>query len=257
MYELDVIPAIHIHRGRAVRLDRGAAGSEVALGDPVEWAQRFAADGARWLQVVDLDAARDEGSSQQLCRDLVTAVGDTTQVMFSGGIRDEASLQLAFETGVGRVLIGTAAQDSPEWCATAIDRYADRIVVGLDVLDGRVLAHGWASDVEDVPTAVEHLNEMGCARIVVRCLESDGRLTGPNYELLGQICARTGAAVIASGGIAEIEDLRRLRGLVPIGVEGAVVGTAFARGAFTLADANRVATGGRPVAPELAPEDRA
>lgn len=256
MYELDVIPAIHVHQGQAVRLDRGAVGSEVPLGNPVDWARRFAAEGARWLQVVDLDAARGQGTNAELCHDLVAAVAPDTHVMFAGGIRDEAALQHAFEQGVGRALIGTAAQDSPEWCATAIARFGERIVVGLDVRDGKVLAHGWASAADSVPTAVEHLNEMGCSRIVVRCLASDGMLTGPNYELLGQICARTKAAVIASGGIAEIEDLRRLRGLVPIGVEGAVVGTAFAKGQFSLADANRVARGDRPVSPEIAEEGR-
>lgn len=245
-----MIPAIHVHAGQAVQLDRGAVGSEVALGDALDWARRFADEGAQWLHLVDLDALRGEGDNDALCREVVDLLTPRTRVLYAGG-RDEDTLRRLLDGGVGRVLVGTHPADTPAWVAQVVADLGDRAVVGLDVGNGDRPGPGWAQHFESYPEAVESLNDMGASRVVVRCLSSDGRLTGPNYELLGGLCARTQAAVVASGGIATIEDLRRLRGLVSIGVEGAVVGTALSRGAFTLPEALRIATGERPVSPEI------
>lgn len=248
---LTVIPALHVHDGRAVRLLRGSAGAPIEQSDPTIWASRFAREGASWLQLVDLDAARESGDNSELCREIVTMVTPGTKVMLVADGHTNAELAQWFDAGVSRILVGTRVSDTPRTCEEAIAEFGDRVVVGLDVLDGGVLAPGWAEGLADVPAAVERLNAMGCARVVVRCLASDGMMSGPNYELLGALCARSTGAVVASGGISSIEDLRRLRGLVPIGVEGAVVGTALMQETFTLSEALRVATGKRPVGPEI------
>jgi phosphoribosylanthranilate isomerase len=229
------LPAVDVQNGQAVQLVQGVAGSEKVFGDPLAAAQRWQDDGAEWIHLVDLDAAFGRGSNADTIAEIVGAMD--LNVELSGGIRDDASLERALETGCSRVNIGTAALENPDWCVDIISSYGDRIAIGLDVKGTQLAARGWTREGGDVYETLAALSEAGCQRFVVTDVASDGMLTGPNLELLRAICSRTGAKVVASGGISSLADIRTLAGLVPIGVEGAIIGTALYVGSFTLTDA--------------------
>ena len=235
MESLVLLPAVDVQNGQAVQLVQGVAGSEKVFGDPLAAAQRWQHDGAEWIHLVDLDAAFGRGSNADTIAEIVEAMN--LDVELSGGIRDDASLERALETGCRRVNIGTAALENPDWCVDVISSYGDRIAIGLDVKGTRLAARGWTREGGDVYETLARLSDAGCQRFVVTDVASDGMLTGPNLELLSAICSRTDAKVVASGGISSLDDLRTLAGLVPIGVEGAIIGTALYVGNFTLTDA--------------------
>lgn len=236
--ELTLLPAVDVQDGQAVQLQQGVAGSEKVFGDPLEAARRWRSQGAHWIHLVDLDAAFGRGSNTELIRRVVGEMDVNVEV--SGGIRDQASLEAALGAGATRVNIGTAALENPQWCDEVVAEYGERVAIGLDVRGDRLAARGWTQEGGDLLEVLTRLEEAGCRRYVVTDVNSDGMLTGPNYDLLGKVCARTQGHVVASGGISTLEDLRQLRGLVPIGVEGAIVGTALYLGNFSLPDALRV-----------------
>jgi len=236
---LVLLPAVDVADGQAVRLVQGAAGSETDYGSPREAALAWQAAGAQWVHLVDLDAAFGRGSNREL---LAGVVGELdVDVELSGGIRDDTSLEAALATGCRRVNLGTAALENPDWCASAIARFGDRVAVGLDVriVDGihRLAARGWVSDGGELWEVLERLERQGCARYVVTDVTKDGTLTGPNLQLLRDVCAVTDAPVVASGGVSTVDDIRSIAELVPEGVEGAIVGKALYAGRFTLPDA--------------------
>jgi phosphoribosylanthranilate isomerase len=235
MSTLELLPAVDVQGGRAVQLTQGVAGSEKVFGDPLAAARRWQDGGAEWLHLVDLDAAFGRGSNAEVIADITAAM--ELKVELSGGIRDGASLERALATGCRRVNIGTAALENPDWCDRVIGEHGDRIAIGLDVRGSRLAARGWTREGGDLWETLDRLNAAGCARYVVTDVASDGMLSGPNLQLLRDVCARTDAPVVASGGISTLDDLRALRDLVPLGVEGAIVGTALYVGNFTLADA--------------------
>jgi 1-(5-phosphoribosyl)-5-[(5-phosphoribosylamino)methylideneamino] imidazole-4-carboxamide isomerase/N-(5'phosphoribosyl)anthranilate isomerase len=222
---LELLPAVDVAGGRAVRLVQGAAGSETEYGDPVDAALAWQAAGARWVHLVDLDAAFGRGDNHGLLRRVVAALD--VRVEMSGGIRD----------GAARVNLGTAALEDPAWCAGVIRRYGDLVAVGLDVRGTTLAARGWTEEGGELWPVLDRLERDGCARYVVTDVTKDGTLRGPNLELLRSVCARTDRPVVASGGVASLDDLRALAALVPLGVEGAVVGKALYAGAFTLQQA--------------------
>ena len=237
---LELLPAVDISGGQAVQLVQGVAGSEKRFGDPVEAALRWQEAGAEWIHLVDLDAAFGRGENREL---LATIVGRLDiDVEMSGGIRDDDSLAAALGAGCRRVNIGTAALESPGWCARVIAEHGDRIAIGLDVRGETLAARGWTRDGGNLYDVLERLDEQGCARYVVTDVNKDGMLQGPNLDLLRDVCARTDRPVVASGGITELADLEALMGLVtpagqPGGVEGAIVGTALYEARFTLTEA--------------------
>jgi len=232
---LQLLPAVDVAAGQAVQLVQGVAGTERVFGDPVESARRWQAGGAGWIHLVDLDAAFRRGHNRAVLREVVSAVD--VDVELSGGIRDDESLRAALATGCRRVNIGTAALEDPLWCARAIAEHGDRIAIGLDVRGTTLAARGWTRDGGDLWEVLERLDRDGCARYVVTDVNKDGMLAGPNVDLLRAVCARTDRPVVASGGISTLADLQTLAGLTPLGVEGAIVGTALYTGAFTLEDA--------------------
>ena len=232
---LELLPAVDVASGQAVRLVQGAAGSETSYGDPLDAALAWQRAGASWIHLVDLDAAFGRGSNAELLAAVVGALD--VDVEMSGGIRDDASLERALSTGCRRVNIGTAALENPSWVASAIARYGDQIAVGLDVRGTTLAARGWTEDGGELYQTLERLDAEGCARYVVTDVHRDGTLTGPNVGLLRDVCAATKAPVVASGGVSSLDDLRTLASLVPIGVEGAIVGKALYAGAFTLEEA--------------------
>jgi phosphoribosylanthranilate isomerase len=232
---LELLPAVDVADGKAVRLVQGEAGTETDYGDPLAAALAWQDAGAEWIHLVDLDAAFGRGSNADLLAEVVGAVD--VQVELSGGIRDDESLQRALATGCRRVNIGTAALEDPVWCASAIGRYGDRIAVGLDVRGTTLAARGWTQEGGELFETLARLDADGCARYVVTDVTKDGTLQGPNLELLRQVCAATDRPVVASGGVSVLEDLRALATLVPLGVEGAIVGKALYAGRFTLPEA--------------------
>jgi phosphoribosyl isomerase A len=232
---LTLLPAVDVTGGQAVRLVQGAAGSETGYGDPLEAALAWQRAGASWIHLVDLDAAFGRGSNAGLLAEMVRRVD--VAVELSGGIRDDESLARALRTGCARVNIGTAALEKPDWVRSVIARHGERIAVGLDVRGTRLAARGWTTEGGDLYQALDRLNSEGCARYVVTDVLKDGTLRGPNVSLLREVCARTTAPVVASGGVSSLEDLRAIVSLVPLGVEGAIIGTALYQGAFTLEQA--------------------
>ncbi|GAA4423932.1 bifunctional 1-(5-phosphoribosyl)-5-((5-phosphoribosylamino) methylidenea mino)imidazole-4-carboxamide isomerase/phosphoribosylanthranilate isomerase PriA [Georgenia halophila] len=239
---LQLLPAVDVVEGQAVRLFQGAAGSETAYGDPAEAAAAWVEQGAEWIHLVDLDAAFGRGSNHELLARIVDELD--VAVELSGGIRDDTSLERALDSGAARVNLGTAALENPDWTARAIARHGDRIAVGLDVRGTTLAARGWTRDGGDLWEVLTRLDGDGCARYVVTDVTKDGTLRGPNVELLDRVCERTDAPVVASGGIANLKDIATLRELTGAGVEGAIVGKALYTGAFTLTEALDVA--GRP-----------
>ena len=239
---LELLPAVDIADGRAVQLVQGVAGSGGEFGDPLDAALAWQEQGAEWLHLVDLDAAFGRGSNRELVDRIVGALD--IKVELSGGIRDAESLAAALATGCRRVNLGTAALEQPEWTAEAIAEHGDRIAVGLDVRGTTLAARGWTRDGGDLWETLARLDGEGCARYVVTDVNKDGMLAGPNLALLEQVCQRTSRPVVASGGVSTLDDIAALRGLVDAGVEGAIVGSALYRGAFTLPEALDVA--GRP-----------
>ena len=232
---LELLPAVDVAGGSAVRLVQGAAGTETSYGDPLDAALAWQNDGARWIHLVDLDAAFGRGNNAALLAELVDRLD--VAVELSGGIRDDASLRAALATGAARVNLGTAALEDPDWTSRAIREFGDRIAVGLDVRGTTLAARGWTRDGGDLWETLERLERDGCARYVVTDVTKDGTLQGPNLNLLREVCAHTDRPVVASGGVSSLADLRDLAALTEIGVEGAIVGKALYAGAFTLRDA--------------------
>jgi len=237
--KLEVLPAVDVKGGQAVRLVQGELGSESNYGAPIDAALDFQSAGAEWIHLVDLDAAFGIGSNAELLAEVIGKLD--IQVELSGGIRDDESLRRALATGCKRVNLGTAALENPEWTSRVIAEFGDRIAVGLDVRGRTLAARGWTKEGGDIFETIERLDKDGCARYVVTDVTKDGTLKGPNLDLLKSVCDVTRAPVVASGGISSLADIEALKSLVEIGVEGAIMGKALYAGAFTLEEALKVA----------------
>jgi len=240
--KLVLLPAIDVADGQAVRLTQGEAGSETSYGDPVDAAGDWTAQGAEWIHLVDLDAAFGRGNNHDVIRSVIKRVGGDALIELSGGIRDDASLEAALDTGATRINLGTAALENPEWAARVIAKFGELIAVGLDVRGTTLAARGWTEEGGDLFEVLDRLETAGCARYVVTDVTKDGTLQGPNLELLRSVAERTDRPVVASGGISNLEDIAALRALVPLGIEGAIVGKALYAKAFTLTEALSVAS---------------
>jgi len=235
MTSLILLPAVDVADGQAVRLVQGEADSATSFGDPLAAALDWQAGGAQWIHLVDLDAAFGRGENRNLLAEVIGKLD--VNVELSGGIRDDESLRAALATGCRRVNLGTAALEDPEWTSRVIGEFGDRIAVGLDVRGTVLAARGWTKEGGDIWETLDRLESDGCQRYVVTDVTKDGTLRGPNVDLLKQMCERTNMPVIASGGIATLDDLIELRALTDIGVEGAIVGKELYAQAFTLQEA--------------------
>ena len=233
--KLEILPAVDVKAGQAVRLVQGALGSESNYGSPIDAALDFQKAGAEWIHLVDLDAAFGTGSNSEIMSQVIGKLD--IKVELSGGIRDDETLERALKTGCRRINLGTAALEKPEWTARVISEFGDRIAVGLDVRGRTLAARGWTKDGGDLFETIARLDQVGCARYVVTDVTKDGTLAGPNLQLLRDVCGATSKPIVASGGVASLDDLVSLQNLVGIGVEGAIVGKALYAGAFTLKQA--------------------
>ena len=240
MKHLELLPAVDVKDGRAVRLVQGELSKESIYGAPLEVALEFQNAGAEWIHLVDLDAAFGRGDNSRMLAEIVGALD--IKVELSGGVRDDESLARAIATGCRRINLGTAALENPEWTARVIAEHGDLIAVGLDVRGQTLAARGWTSEGGDLFETLARLDRDGCARYVVTDVTKDGTLTGPNIDLLKSVCAATSKPVVASGGISNLSDIADLAALTSIGIEGAIVGKALYAGAFTLGEALKVAS---------------
>ncbi len=232
---LILLPAVDVKDGKAVRLVQGELQRETNYGEPLAAALDFQSAGAQWLHLVDLDAAFGRGSNHELLAEVVGKLD--IKVELSGGIRDDESLERALATGCARINLGTAALENPDWTSTVIKKYGERIAVGLDVRGHTLAARGWTQEGGDLFETVARLDRDGCTRYVVTDVAKDGTMQGPNLALLKEVAAATHAPIIASGGVSTLDDIRALRELTSIGIEGSIVGKSLYAGAFTLEEA--------------------
>jgi phosphoribosyl isomerase A len=233
---LELLPAVDVADGKAVRLTQGEAGSETDYGSPLEAAQTWINAGAEWIHLVDLDAAFGRGDNRKIIQEVVDACKGV-KIELSGGIRDDASLEAALSAGATRVNLGTAALENPDWTEQVIAKYGQQIAVGLDVRGTTLAARGWTQEGGELFDVLDRLEGAGCARYVVTDVTKDGTLKGPNLELLKQVMEKTNKPVVASGGISTLEDIKALSELVPLGLEGAILGKALYAKRFTLEQA--------------------
>jgi len=240
MKKFTLLPAVDVKGGQAVRLVRGQLANQSNYGAPLDAALDFQSAGAEWIHLVDLDAAFGTGSNHEILADVIKKL--EIKVELSGGIRNEDSLKRALDTGCERINLGTAALEDPEWTASVVSRFGERIAVGLDVRGHTLAARGWTKEGGDLFETIERLDRDGCSRYVVTDVNKDGTLQGPNLALLKEVCSATNRPVIASGGVSTLDDLRALRELTEIGVEGSIVGKALYAGSFTLQEALAVSS---------------
>jgi phosphoribosylformimino-5-aminoimidazole carboxamide ribotide isomerase len=230
-------PAIDLRRGRCVRLEKGRADRETVYGgDPHGVAAGFVESGARWIHVVDLDAAFGDGSNRALIRDLAASAG--VRVQTGGGLRGEADLAEVLESGASRAVIGTAAIENPELVRRAVERWgAERIAVGLDARGRRPSARGWTEESgTDLFDLARSLVDLGVRTIIHTDIERDGMMMGPNLALSAELAAHSGAEVIVSGGMRGMQDVAAVAAASREGrgIAGAIIGKAIYEGALDL-----------------------
>jgi 1-(5-phosphoribosyl)-5-[(5-phosphoribosylamino)methylideneamino] imidazole-4-carboxamide isomerase/N-(5'phosphoribosyl)anthranilate isomerase len=241
MKTLEILPAIDVKEGVAIRLVQGELDKQSKYGDPIEIATQFVASGASWIHLVDLDAAFGLGNNFEVLASVIKSVD--IKIELSGGIRDDESLERALSTGCTRINLGTAALEQPEWTESVIKKHGDKIAVGLDVRGRQLSARGWTKSGGDLFEAITRLDKAGCARYVLTDITRDGTLTGPNLELLKEVTSFTKTPIVASGGISSLRDVKTLTQLTNDGVEGVIIGKALYAGAFTLAQVLATAKG--------------
>jgi phosphoribosylformimino-5-aminoimidazole carboxamide ribotide isomerase len=237
---VDLYPAIDLRAGRAVRLYQGDYSQETVYGtDPVAVARSFAAAGARWIHVVDLDAARSGvAENRGVVASIAGAVHPSVAVQSGGGVRSAEAADALMSAGVARIVLGTAALESPGLVAELASRMP--VAVGLDVRGREVAIHGWtAGSGADVLDVVRRFEDVGVDAVVVTQIALDGTLAGPDVEGLSAVLDATSLAVIASGGVGSLADLETLASLSAGGrtLAGVIVGKALYEGRFTVAEA--------------------
>lgn len=250
-----LLPAVDVSEGKAIRLTQGKAGTEQSYGTPLDAALAWQNAGASWVHLVDIDAAFGRGNNREILAEVIASL--TIYVELSGGIRDDLSLKAALATGCARVNLGTAAVENPIWCGQIIAEYGSQIAVGLDVEkvdvekvdpenpqtgQWRVKGRGWVSDSGELWEVLDRLNNQGCQRYIVTDVSRDGMLSGPNIDLLTEVLSRTDAQIIASGGVASLDDLSALASVRVgnRGLEGAIIGKALYAQKFTLEQALKI-----------------
>jgi phosphoribosylformimino-5-aminoimidazole carboxamide ribotide isomerase len=241
----ELLPAIDLRDGRVVRLRQGDFGRETAYSeDPVEVARGFADAGARWLHVVDLDAARTgDRANAAVVAAIVAAVGDRIRVEVAGGLRDPEAVADVLASGAARVVVGTAALEDPSFAGRLVATHgANQIAAAIDVRDGLAVGRGWSIDAAgiDAAAAIDRLADAGVTIFEVTAIERDGLLDGPNVELYERLVQLGRGAIIASAGITTLEDLQAVRAL---GCSGAIVGRAIYEGRLDLGQAITLADG--------------
>ena len=232
MKPLELLPAIDIKNGKVIQLSSAVSGSTTVMVEPLEVIQRFSSAGSKWIHLVDLDAAYGTGENAKLIKHLVQM--SQVDIQLSGGIANQKSLDVALDTSAKRVNISTAGLEDIDWIKNVIEKYRERVCVGLDVTNGSLIARGSGKVIGDLDHFISVLNEAGCSRIIVTDNSTDGALVGPNFQLLEQVISQSSAEVVASGGVSNLSDLKQLR---KMGLAGAIVGKALYVGQFSIEEA--------------------
>ena len=232
MKPLELLPAIDIKNGKVIQLSSAVSGSNTVMVEPLEVIQRFSSAGSKWIHLVDLDAAYGTGENAKLIKHLVQM--SQVDIQLSGGIANQKSLDVALDTSAKRVNISTAGLEDIDWIKNVIEKYRERVCVGLDVTNGSLIARGSGKVIGDLDHFISVLNEAGCSRIIVTDNSTDGALVGPNFQLLEQVISQSSAEIVASGGVSNLSDLQQLR---KMGLAGAIVGKALYVGQFSIEEA--------------------
>jgi len=232
MKPLELLPAIDIKNGKVIQLSSAVSGSSTVMVEPLEVIQRFSSAGSKWIHLVDLDAAYGTGENAKLIKHLVQM--SQVDIQLSGGIANQKRLDAALDTSAKRVNISTAGLEDIDWIKNVIEKYRERVCVGLDVTNGSLIARGSGKVIGDLDHFISVLNEAGCSRIIVTDNSTDGTLVGPNFQLLEQVISQTSAEIVASGGVSNLSDLQQLR---KMGLAGAIVGKALYVGQFSIEEA--------------------
>jgi 1-(5-phosphoribosyl)-5-[(5-phosphoribosylamino)methylideneamino] imidazole-4-carboxamide isomerase/N-(5'phosphoribosyl)anthranilate isomerase len=233
MKALEILPAIDVKDGVAIRLTKGELDNQSKYGDPLEVAGEFVKSGVNWIHLVDLDAAFGLGNNFEILDSIIKSVD--IKIQLSGGITDNESLNRALTTNCSRINLGTAALENPEWVESVIKKHGDKIAVALDV-DGKVLSpRGGSKSGGDLFQMITRLDKSGCARYVLTDVNRDGALSGPNLELLKEVTSFTKTPIVASGGVSSLSDVKALMQLTDQGVEAVIIGKGLYTGTFTLA----------------------
>ena len=237
-----LLPAIDLLGGMVVRLAEGAFDNQTVYGDdPAEFARSFAAEGARWIHIVDLDGARDGARRQtEVVARIVEAAGESVACEVAGGLRDEAAVAAVLDAGAARAVVGTAALRDPAFVERLVTRFAaERVAIALDVRDGIAVGQGWVPGASGVPVeeALTTLADRGARTFIVTAIERDGLLSGPNLGLLGRMVRLGRGAIIASAGVSSLSDIVAIRA---IGCAGAIIGRALYEERLDLAEAVRL-----------------
>jgi phosphoribosylanthranilate isomerase len=232
MKPLELLPAIDIKNGKVIQLSSAVSRSNTVMVEPLEVIQRFSSAGSKWIHLVDLDAAYGTGENAKLIKHLVQM--SQVDIQLSGGIANQKSLDAALATSAKRVNISTAGLEDIDWIKNVIEKYRERVCVGLDVSNGSLIARGSGKVIGDLYHFISVLNEAGCSRIIVTDNSTDGALVGPNFQLLEQVINQSSAEIVASGGVSNLSDLQQLR---KMGLAGAIVGKALYVGQFSIEEA--------------------
>ncbi|MDO8662828.1 MAG: 1-(5-phosphoribosyl)-5-[(5-phosphoribosylamino)methylideneamino]imidazole-4-carboxamide isomerase [Candidatus Omnitrophota bacterium] len=236
-----IIPAIDLQDGCVVRFVQGRSHKKVYSKDPLKVARHWVTQGAKFLHIVDLDGAFT-GIPKNLgvVKDIVKQV--KIPVEFGGGVRKIETIEDVLEAGVERVVLGTKAVEDKKFLAKAFKKFKNRIIVGVDAKNGRIMVRGWKAGYKntDAGEFILYLKELGFSEIIYTDTLKDGTLTGPNIQGTKKLLKTTGVKIIASGGVSSLEDLYKLKVLEKEGLKGVIVGKALYEGRFTLSQALKV-----------------
>jgi phosphoribosylformimino-5-aminoimidazole carboxamide ribotide isomerase len=232
MKPIELLAAVDIRSGQAARLQQGSLTSLTTYGAPGEIIDNFIESGASWIHLVDLDAAFGSGNNRALINDLINI--KSVKFALSGGIFNQESLDFAISTKARRINLATSALLDLQWVEKVIDQHKDLLSVSLDVQGSSLIARGTGEAAGDLIEMIGRLDQMGCARFVITDIDTDGALTGPNFELLSKVTSVTNAKVVASGGVASAADLTKLRAL---NLDGVILGKALYTGQIDLQEA--------------------
>ena len=240
-----IFPAIDLKDGKCVRLTEGRFDSQIVFSDePAQMAVRWQNEGAQYIHLVDLDGAlAGESKNIEVIKKIISVV--KIPVQLGGGIRNMQSIENMLSVGVTRVILGSIAVSQPELVQVAVKEYGEQIVVGIDARDNQVAVEGWGvSGNIAAGELAKRMADSGVSRLIFTDISRDGRLNGVNAIASAKLAKDSGLAVIASGGVASIEDIKLLKNYEKVGIEGCIVGKAIYTGALDLAQAIKLAEKG-------------
>jgi phosphoribosylformimino-5-aminoimidazole carboxamide ribotide isomerase len=234
MKALELYPAVDIKDGKAARLIKGQLNTTENFGDPTEVVNQFIDAGSKWIHLVDLDAAFGTGNNRIQIKE-ITSIPDIS-FQLSGGINNQQSLDFALSTAAKQINLATSALLDLQWVEQVLKSHGDKLSISLDVAadTNQLFARGSGQNLGDLNLMIENLNAIGCTRFIITDIDTDGALSGPNFDLLKKVNEQTEASIISSGGVGSIDDLMQLRQMQ---IDGVVLGKALYSGQFDLISA--------------------